>query len=77
MSLLVMSVGGVVLNNITQNLTQDGGLWSRRPISGLCFLVGLGSLVGLPPLGSFWVLTEMADHLWLTHPILVIVSAIR
>ncbi len=73
MSLLVMSIGGVVLNNITQNLTQYGGLWSRRPISGLCFLVGLGSLVGFPPLGSFWVLTEMADHLWLTHPILVIV----
>ncbi|MGK7883265.1 MAG: NAD(P)H-quinone oxidoreductase subunit F [Crocosphaera sp.] len=73
MSLLVMSVGGVVLNNITQDLTQYGGLWSRRPISGLCFLVGLASLVGFPPLGSFWVLIEMADHLWLTNPILVIV----
>ena len=71
MSLLVMSVGGVVLNNITQNLTQYGGLWSRRPISGLCFLVGLASLVGFPPLGCFWILTEMADHLWSTYPILV------
>ena len=40
MSLLVMSIGGVVLNNITQNLTQYGGLWSRRPISGICYLVG-------------------------------------
>ena len=73
MALLVMSVGGVVLNNITQNLTQYGGLWSRRPISGLCFLVGLASLIGFPPLGCFWVLTEMADHLWSTYPILVIV----
>ncbi|MGK7958659.1 MAG: NAD(P)H-quinone oxidoreductase subunit F [Crocosphaera sp.] len=71
MSLLVMSIGGVVLNNITQNLTQYGGLWSRRPISGLCFLVGLASLVGFPPLGCFWILTEMADHLWSTYPILV------
>ncbi|MBE9046338.1 NAD(P)H-quinone oxidoreductase subunit F [Pleurocapsales cyanobacterium LEGE 10410] len=71
MSLLVTSVGGVVLNNITQNLTQYGGLWSRRPISGLCYLVGATSLVAFPPLGCFWTLTEMADNLWDTHPWLV------
>jgi NAD(P)H-quinone oxidoreductase subunit 5 len=71
MSLLVMSIGGVVLNTITQDLTQYGGLWSRRPISGICYLVGAASLVAFPPLGCFWTLTEMADHLWLTHPWLV------
>ncbi|MEM7757515.1 MAG: NAD(P)H-quinone oxidoreductase subunit F [Cyanobacteria bacterium P01_A01_bin.40] len=68
MSLLVMSIGGIVLNNITQNLTQYGGLWSRRPISGICYLVGAASLVAFPPLGCFWSLTEMAEHLWQTHP---------
>lgn len=71
MSLLVMSIGGVVLNNITQDLTKYGGLWSRRPISGICYLVGAASLVAFPPLGCFWTLTEMADHLWATHPLLV------
>ncbi|WP_041229691.1 NAD(P)H-quinone oxidoreductase subunit F [Rippkaea orientalis] len=71
MSLLVMSIGGVVLNNITQNLTQYGGLWSRRPISGLAYLVGAASLVAFPPFGCFWTLTEMADHLWTSHPWLV------
>jgi NAD(P)H-quinone oxidoreductase subunit 5 len=71
MSLLVMSIGGIVLNNITQNLTQYGGLWSRRPISGICYLVGAASLVAFPPLGCFWTLTEMADNLWNTHPWLV------
>ena len=71
MSLLVMSIGGVVLNNITQNLSQYGGLWSRRPISGICYLVGAASLVAFPPLGCFWTLTEMADNLWGTHPWLV------
>ncbi len=76
MSLLVMSVGGVVLNNITQDLTQYGGLWSRRPISGICYLVGAGSLVAFPPLGCFWTLTEMADHLWDSHPELVGVMVI-
>ncbi len=73
MSLLVMSIGGVVLNTITQDLTQYGGLWSRRPISGLCFLVGAASLVAFPPLGCFWTLTEMGDNLWNSHPELVAV----
>jgi NAD(P)H-quinone oxidoreductase subunit 5 len=71
MSLLVMSIGGVVLNTITQDLTQYGGLWSRRPISGICYLVGAASLVAFPPLGCFWTLTEMADNLWNTHSCLV------
>ncbi|MEM6611290.1 MAG: NAD(P)H-quinone oxidoreductase subunit F [Cyanobacteria bacterium P01_C01_bin.72] len=71
MSLLVMSIGGVILNSITQDLTQYGGLWSRRPISGICYLVGAASLVAFPPLGCFWTLTEMADYLWETQPLLV------
>ncbi|MBE9168253.1 NAD(P)H-quinone oxidoreductase subunit F [Pleurocapsales cyanobacterium LEGE 06147] len=71
MAILVMSIGGIVWNNITQDLTQYGGLWSRRPISGICYLVGAASLVAFPPLGCFWSLTEMADNLWNTHPWLV------
>ncbi|PSB05926.1 NAD(P)H-quinone oxidoreductase subunit F [Pleurocapsa sp. CCALA 161] len=71
MSLLVMSIGGIVLNTITQDLTNYGGLWSRRPISGICYLVGAASLVAFPPLGCFWTLTELADRLWQTHPWLV------
>lgn len=71
MSLLVMSIGGVVLNTITQDLTQYGGLWSRRPISGISYLIGAASLVAFPPLGCFWTLTELADLLWQTHPWLV------
>ena len=71
MSLLVMSIGGVVLNTITQDLTQYGGLWSRRPISGICYLVGAAAMVAFPPLGCFWTLNEMADRLWITHPWLV------
>lgn len=70
MALLVMSTGGIVLNNISQNLTQYGGLWSRRPISGICLLVGAGSLVALPPLGGFWALVQMGDHLWKHQPLL-------
>ncbi|MCS6814408.1 MAG: NAD(P)H-quinone oxidoreductase subunit F [Cyanobacteria bacterium] len=70
-ALLVMSTGSIVLNSITQDLTQLGGLWSRRPISGLSFLVGMAGLIGLPPLGGFWALLELADGLWKTQPWLV------
>ncbi|MDY7014671.1 MAG: proton-conducting transporter membrane subunit, partial [Cyanobacteriota bacterium] len=67
MATLVMSIGGIVWNNVTQDLTQYGGLWSRRPVSGLCYLAGAASLVALPPLGCFWALSQMANTLWNTH----------
>ncbi|MBD2450457.1 NAD(P)H-quinone oxidoreductase subunit F [Nostoc sp. FACHB-152] len=70
-ALLVMSTGGVIWNSISQDVTQLGGLWSRRPISGLAFIVGTLGLIGFPPLGSFWALMELADGLWDTQPWLV------
>lgn len=71
MALLVTCTGGLIWNTITQDLTQYGGLWSRRPISGLAFLVGVAGLVALPPFGGFWALLTMAQNLWQTHPELV------
>jgi NAD(P)H-quinone oxidoreductase subunit 5 len=70
-ALLVMSSGAVIWNNITQDLTQLGGLWSRRPVSGLAFVVGAAGLLAFPPLGSFWALLKLADALWATQPVLV------
>ncbi|MDD1420914.1 NAD(P)H-quinone oxidoreductase subunit F [Dolichospermum sp. ST_sed1] len=70
-ALLVMSTGGIVWNSVTQDVTQLGGLWSRRPISGLAYIVGTLGLIGFPPLGSFWALFKLADGLWETHPTLV------
>ncbi len=62
-SLLVMAVGSIISNNITQDLTLLGGLWSRRPISGLSFLIGMAALVGLPPFCGFWGLSSLFNHL--------------
>lgn len=36
-ALLLMSAGSIISNVVSQDLTQLGGLWSRRPITGLCF----------------------------------------
>jgi NAD(P)H-quinone oxidoreductase subunit 5 len=69
MALLIMAIGGVILTNITQDLSQYGGLWSRRPITGLCYLVGAASLVALPPFGGFWSLAQLTSNFWKTHPI--------
>lgn len=71
--LLIMSTGSIVLNSITQDLTQLGGLWSRRPISGICYLLGMAGLIGLPPLGGFWALLKLADGVWTTQPWIVAV----
>ena len=68
MALLVMSTGTIVWNSITQDVTQLGGLWSRRPASGFSYLVGAAGLVAVPPLGGFWALVQLGDHLSKTQP---------
>ncbi len=80
MALLVMSVGAIVWNSITQDVTQLGGLWSKRPASGFSYLVGAAGLVAVPPLGGFWALVQLGDHLSQTHPwlfgVLLLVNAL-
>jgi NAD(P)H-quinone oxidoreductase subunit 5 len=71
MALLVMCIGCVIWNCITQDVTQLGGLWARRPITGIAFLVGTAGLVALPPLGGFWALLDLGDELRSTRPVLL------
>lgn len=78
MGLLVMSQGAVIWNSVTQDLTQLGGLWSRRPISGLALIVGALGLVAFPPFGTFWAMLELIDGLqtspypWLVGVLLLV-----
>ncbi|MFM7885775.1 MAG: NAD(P)H-quinone oxidoreductase subunit F, partial [Pseudanabaena sp.] len=63
-ALLFMSIGSIISNVITQDLSLNGGLWKRRPISGLCFLVGTFGLIALPPFGGFWAMLDLISGLW-------------
>ena len=70
MTLLYMSAGSIIISNITQDITLLGGIFGRRPVSGITFLVGAASLIAIPPLGGFWALLELGDYLLDAQPIL-------
>jgi NAD(P)H-quinone oxidoreductase subunit 5 len=44
MALVLMAVGAIIFTNVTQDLTQLGGLWKKRPLIGLAFLSGAAGL---------------------------------
>ena len=72
MALMLMAIGSIVLTNITQDLTQLGGLWSKRPLMGLAFLTGAAGLIALPPFGGFAALRELlALTAASSHPVLL------
>jgi NAD(P)H-quinone oxidoreductase subunit 5 len=68
MATLITSVGNIVLSNITQDITQLGGLWSRRPITGLAFIIGTLALIAMPPFGSFWTMLSLVESVWYSQP---------
>jgi NAD(P)H-quinone oxidoreductase subunit 5 len=73
MALMVMSSSAIIWNSITQDITQLGGLWGRRPLSGLGLAIGAAGLVALPPLGGFWAMLKLVDDLWQDQSGLVII----
>lgn len=71
MALLYMSAGSIIWTNVTQDLTQLGGLWASRPLTALSMLVAIGSFIALPPLGGFWGFLQLVQSLWVEQPWLV------
>ncbi len=66
MGLPVMGAGNVIWNSITQDVRLLGGLAARRPVTLLCWLVGIAGVVAVPPLGGFWswlqLVTDLAEQ---------------
>ncbi|MBE9030648.1 NAD(P)H-quinone oxidoreductase subunit F [filamentous cyanobacterium LEGE 11480] len=78
MALMVMSSSAVIWNSVTQDVTQLGGLWSRRPISGISLAIGAAGLVALPPFGGFWAILRLVEDLWASHsPLCFVVLAVN
>ncbi|MCT0217156.1 NAD(P)H-quinone oxidoreductase subunit F [Synechococcus sp. CS-1330] len=82
MALILMAIGTIVISNVTQDLTQLGGLWSRRPLMGLAFLTGAAGLMGLPPFASFAALRELlaltaaSGHPWLLGGLVLLTNGL-
>ena len=82
MALILMAIGTIVISNVTQDLTQLGGLWSRRPLMGLAFLTGAAGLMGLPPFASFAALRELlaltsaSSHPWLLGGLVLLTNCL-
>lgn len=68
MALMVMSSSAVVWNSVTQDVTQLGGLFGRRPISGLSYAIGALGVVAMPPFGGFWAMLQLVEGLSVTQP---------
>ena len=72
MGLLVMSIGSVVWNSITQDVRALRRFVGKSlPISAISFIVGSAGLVGLPPFGCFWALEEFTSRLSEAQPLLL------
>jgi NAD(P)H-quinone oxidoreductase subunit 5 len=71
MALLYMSIGSIIWTNVSQDLTQLGGLFSRRPFTACSLLIAIGSFIALPPLGGFWGFLQLVEGLWTEQPWLV------
>jgi NAD(P)H-quinone oxidoreductase subunit 5 len=71
MALLYMSIGSIIWTNISQDLTQLGGLFSRRPLTAFSLLVAILSFIAVPPLGGFWGFIQLVESLWIEQPWLV------
>jgi NAD(P)H-quinone oxidoreductase subunit 5 len=82
MALMLMAIGAIVFTNISQDLTQLGGLWKKRPLMGLAFLSGAAGLIGLPPFAGFAALRELlamasqSGHPLLLSAIVLITNAL-
>jgi NAD(P)H-quinone oxidoreductase subunit 5 len=82
MALMLMAVGAIIFTNVTQDLSQLGGLWSKRPLIGLAFLSGAAGLMALPPFGGFAALRELlavtaaSDHPLLLGGLVLLTNAL-
>jgi NADH-quinone oxidoreductase subunit M len=53
-ALLFMCAGSIIHQTGMRNIRKMGGLITKMPLTGFACLIGIFSLVGIPPLNAFW-----------------------
>jgi len=53
-SCLFLTAGSVEKQTGTTNLNKLGGLWSKMPVTAVCFLITAASISGVPPFNGFF-----------------------
>ncbi len=51
---LFLTAGSVEKQTGTTNLNKLGGLWSKMPVTAVCFLITAASISGVPPFNGFF-----------------------
>jgi len=68
-ALLFLTAGSVIHGADTQDMREMGGLRREMPVTFAVWLVGIGALVGIPPLAGFFSKDLVLDVVWATQPL--------
>ena len=68
-ALLFLSAGSVIHGSGTQDLAEMGGLRRHMPVTFVVWIIGVGALVGVPPLAGFFSKDAVLDAVWLSAPV--------
>ncbi len=67
-AMLFLASGSVIHGAETQDMREMGGLRKEMPFTFVIWLIGVGALVGIPPLSGFFSKDLVLDVVWVAHP---------
>ena len=68
-ALLFLTSGSVIHGSGTQDMREMGGLRKEMPVTFAVWMIGVLSLVGIPPLSGFWSKDAILDAVWISAPL--------
>lgn len=71
---LFLTAGSVERQTGTTNLNKLGGLWSKMPVTAVCFLITAASISGVPPFNGFFSKEMIYGAALERHPIFYIAA---
>lgn len=67
-ALLFLTSGSVIHGSGTQDMREMGGLRRQMPVTTVAWIIGVGALVGIPPLAGFFSKDLIFDVVWRAQP---------